>query len=147
MATLPSLQTLKRRAHSRLKPLRRLNIQATINQLEAIRIGPRISADDLSEIRTIIKKALERLRYSDKYNSRLIARNRMTRWRIDNGARLAQTTQLDDLAAWLLGRRQASAYAQGKRTLAKLGREHYVRIGKLGAAARWKHKHNQEQSE
>lgn len=137
MATLPESTFLKHHAHHRLKPPRLVNFQQTIDLLNSIKIPSRLDAGSISQLRATIKKAAKRLRYLERMNGRFRARLRVTSWRIDNGARLAETRDLNAQLAWLLNGQCRYATAQGKRTFLKLGVEHYQRIGKLGAQVRW----------
>jgi hypothetical protein len=69
-------------------------------------------------------------------------------WQRDTGVRLAHTRDLNATLAWLLNlgqQRNVHAVAHGKRIAAMLGRDHYVNMGKLGAAARWQN-HRERQA-
>ncbi len=84
-----------------------------------------------------------------RLDARRSARQKVTDWRLRQGARLADTAHRDATLAWLLHATNRGlnvhAVAHGKRIAAKLGVQHYKTIGKLGADARWK-KHRERKA-
>ena len=141
MAASPSLSRLKsRRSRHRLKSLAP-QFNALIQALDAIQPTKRLPLDTLSLLRSTVRNARRYAQELVRRNARREANYQFIRWQRNNGIRLAQTRNLNAQLEWLLNRQHRGrglyAMAQGKRTFQKLGREHYVRIGKLGAAKRW----------
>jgi hypothetical protein len=136
-----SIERLKAKTYRKRVPSPIPQLEALIRAIDALGPSPRLPADLLSEYRSALRNLVRRAKHIERLNARRSAYLTITKWRVRLGVRLADTYNLDQQLAWLLDRqktgRNVHAMAQGKRTFAKLGREHYVRIGKLGAAARW----------
>jgi hypothetical protein len=151
--SMPASPTFERlRPHARrhhLKPAKIITdseIKDLLHAIQTVQISPRLPADVLSDLRSFVKKVGKRLKYIEQWKARTSAKLHVIQWQRDAGLRLAQTRDLNNQLAWLLNRRahrnrNLYAMAQGKRTLAKLGVEHYRRIGKLGAQVRWQREH------
>ena len=137
---MPTLPSLKHRASRLDKRVKRVDYQAfdtLIARLKSLQVGSRVPADLLSDYASQVRKVILRLKRLEQLHHRTSARLNITQWRIDQGARLARTRDLNAQLAWLLNGQCRYATAQGKRTFAKLGVEHYQTIGKLGAQVRW----------
>lgn len=145
MPASPSVQRLNLRAkRHRLNRANRVSVAdilALIDSIKDVANRRQWPADLLSHYGTMLSKIANRMRYIERLNARRAIRLNVIQWQLDAGARLARTRDLNEELAWLLNRqhrnRNLYAMAQGKRTLAKLGVEHYRRIGKLGAQVRW----------
>lgn len=142
MPASPSKERLESRIYrKRLRPIKP-QVDALLKAIDAVAIQRDWPADLRSEYRTVLKNLARKALHLERLDARRMARLNILKWKVQQGARLADTYNLNQQLAWLLNRkahrnRNLYAMAQGKRTLAKLGIEHYRRIGKLGAQARW----------
>ena len=93
--------------------------------IDAIKPSPRLPADLLSDYRSVLRKLKRWALHMKRLDSRRTARMHFMRWRIRNGAMLAETHDIDKQLAWLLDRKHRG------------GNVHAMALGKLGAAARW----------
>ena len=140
MAALLSVGTIKRRAYSKHFPSMSRQLSAFISVVESLPVERSWSLDVKSHYRTVLRNLIRKARHIERLDARRCARVSYLDWQLANGKRLASTAECDAQLAWLLNRgktRNVHAQAMGKRVSLKYGREHYSRIGKLGAQRRW----------
>ena len=100
-------------------------VQALIQAIKAIEPSPRLPADVLSDLRSCLRNLARRARHVERLDARRSALLTTIKWQLRNGARLAQTYDIDKQLAWLLDRKHRGCNV------------HAMALGKLGAAARW----------
>jgi hypothetical protein len=148
MAATPSIARLKSRVYRKRVPSVIPAIDSLLLVLEGIKPSRRLPADVLSQYRSTIKLVRQKALHVQRRDARRDAIVKTIQWQRDTGVRLAHTRDLNATLAWLLNlgqQRNVHAVAHGKRIAAMLGRDHYVNMGKLGAAARWQN-HRERQA-
>jgi hypothetical protein len=145
MSASPSLVLLRKRGRKmrgkRANRVTPAEIKSLLADVDAVPISRQLPIELRSQLRTLLTKISRRLAYLDRLQVRRASRMSSLQGQLANGRRLAATRDIDAQLAWLLDRKHQGknvhAMAQGKRTAAKLGVEHYRRIGLIGAAVRW----------
>ena len=113
-------KTYRKRVNSPIPQVDKL-----IQAVDAIHPSPRLPADVLSDYRSTLRKLKRWAIHIKRLNVRRDAMATTIKWQLRNGARLAQTHDIDKQLAWLLDRKHRG------------GNVHAMALGKLGAAARW----------